>query len=96
LVFINVDNGWTPYILYNYEECCQGNVPERAKGLCVFLLVIVPAEAEILVLCRSSPHDIVVLRQDEAGGFFPRTITSFKKKQCDREKGGKFRNPPDV
>ena len=59
------------------KNAANGNVPERAKGLCVFLLVIVPAEAEIFVLCRSSPHDIVVLRQDEAGGFFPRTIISF-------------------
>jgi hypothetical protein len=57
------------------KTTANGNVPERAKGLRVFLLVIVPAEAEILVLCRSSPHDIVVLRQDEAGGFFPRTIS---------------------
>ena len=48
------------------------NVPERAKGLGVFLLVVVPTETKVLVLCRSSPHDVVVLRQGEAGGALHR------------------------
>ena len=48
------------------------DIPEGAKGLGVFLFVVVPAEAEVLVLCRSSAHDVVVLRQGQAGGSYGR------------------------